>query len=344
LSLDGRQKYADPAFRPEATIMRRILPVVLAAATVLVAGCGSTRPAYYVGSDRTAAVLIMWSPQQNGRARGTITDDTLSGTAPSEVVQVQTVPVTVRFNGAAVSFSGTRIYALGTATISGTLSGGRLSITAPDATGYLESAVLRPGSRAVYNSDVAKLRQRVSHADTTAKRSQPRRQNSLQITTDQQQVSTDISTLQSDVGALSSDVTQMSQDAQQVSTDLIQLRSDAADGAGPSCENVSTVDNDATTVDSDGSTVGDDATNVTSDISTVQGDISQLTSDVKTLLKAGGTATGNPSPQTVISQAQAQISTALTQANSYITTVNGDLQEAYTTANNLAVGSCADQA
>jgi outer membrane murein-binding lipoprotein Lpp len=322
--------------------MRRTLPIVMAATAALVAGCGSNRPAYYVGADRTAAVLITWSAQQNGRARGTITDETLSGTAPSETVQVQTVPVTVRFNGTAVSFNGTRIDALGTATISGTLSGGRLAISAPDASGYLESAVLRSGTRAVYTSDLAKLRQRVSLANTAAKRSRTRQQDSGQVTTDEQQVSTDISTLQNDVGALTSDVTQMNQDAQQVSSDLTQLKSDAANGAGPSCENVSTVENDATTVDSDGSTVGDDATSVTSDISTVQGDITQLTSDVEALLKAGGTATGNPSPQTVISQADTEISTALTQANSYITTVNGYLQQAYTTANNLAGGSCAD--
>lgn len=322
--------------------MRRMLPIVMAAAGVLVAGCGSGRPAYYVGTNRTTAVLITWSAQQDGRARGTITDDTLSGTAPSEIVQVQTVPVTVRINGSDVSFNGTRIDALGTTTISGTLSGGRLSIFAPDATGYLESAVLRSGSRALYNSDLAKLRQRVSHADTTAKRSHAQHQNSAQITTDEQQVTTDISTLQNDVGALSTDVTQMSQDAQQVNSDLAQLNSDAANGAGPSCENVTTVESDATTVDSDGSIVGDDSTNVTSDISTVKSDISQLISDVKALLKAGGTATGNPSPQTVISQADAEISTALTQANSYITTVNGYLQQAYTTTNNLAGGSCAD--
>jgi outer membrane murein-binding lipoprotein Lpp len=322
--------------------MRRILPIVMAAAAVLVAGCSSGKSAYYVGTNRTAAVLITWSAQRNGQARGSITDDTMSGIAPSETVQVQTVPVTVRFNGTAVSFNGSRIYALGAATISGTLSGGRLSITAPDATGYLESAVLRSGTRAVYNSDVAKLRLRASHADTTAKRSNTRRLDSGLITTDQQQVSSDISTLQNDVSTLSSDVTQMSQDAQQVSTDLTQLQADYANGAGPSCENVSTVDNDATTVDSDGSTVGDDATTVTSDISTVQSDISQLTSDVKALLKAGGTATGNPSPQTVISQAQAEVSTALTQANSYITTVNGYLQQAYTDANNLAGSNCAD--
>jgi len=321
--------------------MRRMLPIAMAAAAVLVAGCGGSRSAYYVGTDSTAAVLITWSAQQNGHAQGTITDDTLSGTAPSESVQVQTVPVTVRFKGTEVSFNGSRMYALGTPTISGTLSGGQLTITAPDASGYLESAVLRSGSRAVYDSDLASLRQRVSHANTTAKRSDTRHLNSAQIATDEQQVSSDISTLQNDVGVLSSDVTQMSQDAQQVSTDLAQLKSDAANGAGPSCDNVTTVENDASTVDGDGTIVGDDSSNVTSDISTVQGDISQLTSDVKALLKAGGTATGNPSPQTVISQAQAEISTALTQANSYITTVNGYLQQAYTTANNLAGGSCA---
>ncbi len=322
--------------------MRRVLPIVMASAAMLAAGCGGSRSAYYVGTDRTTAVLITWSAQQNGRARGTITDDTLSGTAPSETVQVQTVPVTVRFDGTDVSFNGTGIYALGAATISGTLSGGRLSITAQDASGYLESAVLRSGTRALYNSDLAKLRQRVSHANTTAKRSQARQQNSALITTDQQQVSSDISTLQNDVGALSSDVTQMGMDVQQVSSDLAQLQSDAANGAGPSCENVSTVDNDATTVDSDGSTVGDDATTVTSDISAVQGDISQLTSDVETLVKAGGSATGDPSPQAVITQAQTEINSALTEANSYITTVNGYLQEAYTTANNLSGSSCAD--
>jgi chromosome segregation ATPase len=342
LSLDVLEKYADLAFAPEATIMRRILPIVMASTAMLVAGCGSNKPASYVGTSRTTAVLITWSAQQHGRATGTITDETLSGAAPSETVQRETVPVTVRFNGADVSFNGTRIYALGATTISGTLRDGRLNITAPDATGYLESAVLRPGTRAVYNSDLAQLRQRMSHANTTAKRSQAHQQDSAQITTDQQQVSTDISTLQGDVSAMSSDLTQMGQDVQQVSSDLTQLQADAANGAGPSCENVSTVEDDATTVDSDGSTVGDDSTTVTSDISTVQGDISQLTTDVDALLKAGGKATGDPSPQTAISQAQGAITATLTQANSYITTVNEYLQEAYTAANNLAGGSCAD--
>jgi outer membrane murein-binding lipoprotein Lpp len=322
--------------------MRRTLPFVIAAAGLLAAGCGSSGSAYYVGTDGTTAVLITWSAQQHGQARGSIIDDTLSGIAPSETLQVQNVPVTVRFNGKSVSFTGTGMYALGVVTITGTLTGGRLTITAPDASGYLESAVLRSGSRAVYNSDLARLRQRVSHANTAAKRSAGRRLNSGQIATDQQQVSSDISTLQSDTAQLSSDVTLMSADVQQVSTDLSQLKSDAANGAGPSCDNVSTVDSDATTVDSDGTTVGDDATTVTSDISMVKGDIGQLTSDVDTLVKAGGSATGEPTPQAVISQAQTEINSALTEANSYIATVNGYLQQAYATATNLAGSSCAD--
>ncbi len=321
--------------------MRRTLPIVMATAGLLAAGCGS-RSAYYVGTNRSTAVLITWSAQQHGRARGTIIDDTLSGTAPSETMQVQTVPVIVRFNGKDVSFTGIGIYALGVVTITGTLTGGRLSITAPDASGYLESAVLRSGTRAVYNSDLARLRQQMSHANTAAKRSAGRQQDSAQITTDQQQVSSDISTLQSDTAQLSSDVTQMSTDVHQVSTDLSQLQSDAANGTGLSCDNVSTVDSDATTVDSDGTAVGEDATTVTSDISTVRGDISQLTSDVDTLLKSGGSAAGEPTPQAVISHAQSEINSALTQANSFIATVNGYLQQAFATANNLAGSSCGD--
>jgi outer membrane murein-binding lipoprotein Lpp len=321
--------------------MRRILPIVLAAAAMLAVGCDSSKPAYYVGTDRTTAVLITWSAQRNGRARGTITDDAMSGTAPSETVTAQTVPVTLRFSGKHVSFSGAGIYALGATTISGSLSGGRLTITAPDAGGYLRSAVLRAAAPAVFRSDLARLRQRAGHANTAAKRSRGQ-QNSGQITTDQQQVSTDISTLQSDASQLSSDVSQMGADVQQVSADLAQLKSDAANGAGPSCDNVSTVDSDATTVDNDGTTVGDDASTVTSDIQTVESDISQLTSDLAALQKAGGSAAGGPSPQTVISQAQAAVSSALTQANSYIATVNGYLQTAYTTANNLSGGSCGD--
>jgi outer membrane murein-binding lipoprotein Lpp len=323
--------------------MRRILPIVTASAALLAAGCGgSSRPGYYVGTGRSAIALITWSAPQRGKARGTIIDDTLSGTAPGQIVDVQTAPVTVRFNGSAVSFTGTGVYALGAATIRGTLRGGRLSIKAPDSDGYLESAVLRPATPATYRSDLATLRRHVSHANTVAKRAQVHQQDSGQLTSDEQQVSTDVSTLQSDTATLTSDVAQMSADVQQVSADLAQLQSDAANGAGPACENVSTVDSDATTVDSDGSTVGDDATTVAGDIGTVQGDISQLSGDVEALLKAGGSATGDPSPQAVITEAQTEISDATTEANSYITTVNGFMQQAYTTANAINASNCGD--
>jgi hypothetical protein len=322
--------------------MRPILLIVTAsAAAFLAAGCGArSGPAYYVGTDGTAVALITWSASHSGRATGSITADTLSGIAPSETVDVQTAPVAVRVNGRDVSFSGSRIDALTGPGITGTLSGGTLRITAPSASGYLESAVLRPATRAVYQADLAKLRQRASHNNTAAKRRTPTQQHAAQVTTDKEQVATDVSTLQTDAGALSTDVSQMQTDMQQTSTDLSQLQSDAASGPGPGCENVATVDGDASTVDSDGTTVGDDATTVTSDISTVQGDISQLTTDLATLQKDGGSAAGDPSPQTVITQAQTAISTGLAQANSYIGTVNGYLQQAYTTASNLAASTC----
>jgi hypothetical protein len=323
-----------------------LLIVTASAAAFLAAGCGArSGPTYYVGTDGSAVALIRWSAPHTGRATGSITADTLSGSAPSETVEVQTAPVAVRVNGRDVSFTGSQINALTGSRITGTLSDGTLRITAPGASGYLESAVLRPGTPAVYQADLAKLRRRASHNNTAARQRTPsRRHNAAQVTTDQQQVASDVSTLQTDAAALTSDVSQMQTDMQQTSTDLSQLQSDAASGPGSACENVATVDTDASTVDGDGTTVGDDATTVTGDISTVQADISQLTGDLETLQKAGGSATGDPSPQTVISQAQTAISTGLTQANSYISTVNGYLEQAYTTASTLSAGSCGHSA
>jgi hypothetical protein len=326
--------------------MRRILPFVTASAALLAVGCSSNKPTYFVGMDGGSVALITWSAQQNGRANGTITDDSLSGSAPGESVTVQTVRVTVRFDGSRVSFGGNGIYELGGATITGTMSGGRLSLRAPGASGYLESAVLRSATPALYNSDLAKLRLKVTDANTAAKRTRVRTQqpSSAQFTTDQDQVSSDVTTLQTDASTLTSDVTQMSTDEQQVSTDLAQLKSDAANGQGASCENVSTVESDAATVDGDGTTVEDDGTTVTQAIDTVQGDISQLTGDLETLAKAGGSPVGDPSPQAAILQAQTAINDAVTQANSYINTVNGYLQQAFTTTNNLAGSTCGGSA
>lgn len=330
--------------------MRRTLPIAMASVALLsagAAGCGGTAQTYYVGSDGTTVALIKWSGPQTGRAMGMITDNTLSGSAPTQTVNVQSVPVTVRVQGKNVSFAGSGLFALAGATITGTLTGGTLRITAPDASGYLESAVLRPATPAIYNSDLAKLRQHMGRDNTSAQRKQPRQhqqQNNGSVANDQQQVSTDVSTLQTDTGTLSSDVSQMSTDVIQVSTDLAQLKSDAANGQGDSCDNVATVDSDATTVDDDGTIVGDDSTTLNDDIGTVQSDITQLNTDLATLQKDGGSAVGSPSPQTVISQAQTAVSGALSQANSYITTVNGYLQQAYSTANNLAGSNCGGSA
>jgi hypothetical protein len=324
--------------------MRRMLPIAMASVALLAAGCGSSRQTYFVGTDGTTVAMIQWSGLQTGHIRGTITADTLSGIAPGETVHEQTVPVTVSFHGKGVSFSGTGLFALGGPTFTGTLSGGTLRITAPDATGYLESALLQSGTPATYNSDLAQLRQHASRDNTAAKREQQPQQNTASVSTDQQQVSSDITTLQSDSQALSTDLSQMGTDVLQVRTDLGTLQSDAANGQGTSCDNVATVEGDAATVDSGGTTVQNDSTAVTDDIGTVQSDIAQLTSDVKVLEKAGGSMPGGPNPQTAVSQAQADITNAVTQANSYIDTVNGYLQQAHTTAANIAGTNCAGSA
>src|SRR5215469_3070128 len=97
---------------------------ILIAATVIVcgvsAGCGGSGTAYFVASNSTSVLLVQWSAPQDGQATGSITYDSPSGTAPNETLGVQTVPVSVTFNGSSVSMKPTGLYALSGETISGT--------------------------------------------------------------------------------------------------------------------------------------------------------------------------------------------------------------------------------
>jgi hypothetical protein len=315
-----------------------IRPALLVAAAgigaLALTACGSSGSAYYVGSTGSAVARIEWSAPQSGRASGTITDDTLTGTAPRRSIDVQTVPVTVTFRGSTVMFAGAGLYALGDASLRGTLSGGNLRMQAPDASGYLESAVLRPGTAAGYDFDLATLKEHVRQADDVSGHRTARQHTTAQLATDQQDVSNDESTLASAVSQLSTDVAQIGTDLQQGGTDLQTLNADTASG----CTNSSAVTQDDDTVNNDGSAVGIDATTITGDISSVQSAVSQLQTDDQAVQKDGGVPQGDPAG--VISQAQSAITTAVSQANADIASMNGYMQQAYNTANSLATSSC----
>jgi len=312
-----------------------IAPAVVAISALALTACGSSSPTYYVGADRTAVARIEWSPPQHGHAIGTITDDTLTGDAPSGSVDVQTVAVTVTFHGATVTFAGAGLYALAGESLTGELNDGMLRITAPDASGYLESAVLRPATPAAYDSDLANLRRQVRRDDRIAALRQARRKTAAQLATDQQQVSSDESNLAAAASQISGDLAQLGTDLQQATTDMQTLSTDAASG----CSNASTVTSDDYTVNNDGSAVGNDAMTLTNDISTTQSDVSQLQSDGQALQKAGGVLRGDPN--VAISQAQSAISRAVSQADADIDTMNQYMQQAYKTASSLAGSACA---
>lgn len=311
-----------------------VLPGAVAVILVALAGCGSSGPGYYVGADSTAVARIQWSAPQSGQASGTITDDALTGTASRRSVDVQTVPVTVTFHGSTVIITGAGLYALAATSLTGTLTGGMLRMRAPDASGYLRSAVLTPGTPAVYDSDLATLKQRVRHDDELAAPRKVGHHTTAQLATDQAAVTNDESTLASAVSQLSSDVAQIGTDTQQGNTDLLSLDSDAALG----CTNAAAVTQDDSTVNNDGSTVGIDAMTITNDVSTLQSDVSQLQSDDQAVQKDGGVPDGDPAG--AISQAQSAISTAVSQANADIGAINEYMQHAYTAANDLATSAC----
>ena len=95
-------------------MLAKLIPL---AATVLVcgvaAGCGGgSVPAYFVGSSSNSVLLVQWSAPQNGQASGSITYDSLSGTAPNETLGVQTVSVSVTISGNSVTMKPAGLLAL----------------------------------------------------------------------------------------------------------------------------------------------------------------------------------------------------------------------------------------
>src|SRR5215469_11770151 len=142
-----------------------------AACSLLAVGCGSRGPQYFVASSSTSVLLVQWGQPSNAQASGTITYDSLSGSAPDETLNVQTVPVAVTLNGSSVTFTMTGLAAfLGGGSISGTLSNGGLIITTPpDSTsGEIQSGTLAASNPAAYNAAVASLQESISKQNAVA--------------------------------------------------------------------------------------------------------------------------------------------------------------------------------
>jgi hypothetical protein len=125
--------------------------------------------------------------------------------------------------------------------------------------------------------------------------------------------------------------------------DLAQLRKDAKGGNGEDCYNVeNVVGYDAENV------VGYDVTSSASyDVDQEQEGIKQLRSRITDLKDAQAALTADgppmlPGASTAIATAEAHLTTAITTTNKAIDELNADMKTAYSIANALGTGDCAD--
>jgi hypothetical protein len=308
------------SWRSGRTARRCVLAAGPLLLTAVLAGCGSSGPSYFLISTPSEVLVVSWPAPQNGQASGTITDVATSGTAPSETVDVTTVPAAVTLNGSQVTVRASGPFSTAP-NIPGTLKGSTLTLTPTSSSGQIVTLTLQSSDVTAYNQAAAKLRQDVAGVNVSA---------------GVRQLGTDSSGLANAVGSLASDT-------QRVKADLGSEQS-AATGAGPAsaCSitgtSYGTITDDATTVDdTDNNAVGGDVNTLTGDISAVRLDIGQLRSDTAALQRAGGKPAA--STQAAISRANSDIASAASQANADIRTVNGYLQQAYTVANNI-LASC----
>jgi hypothetical protein len=99
-----------------------LLAAAVAGAALAVAGCGSSGPSAYLASNSTEIVYISWQPDSSGNGiQGSLIEDTVSGTAPSETVSVVNDPITGSVNGNSVTIHVPEFLGYGP-TLDGTLS------------------------------------------------------------------------------------------------------------------------------------------------------------------------------------------------------------------------------
>jgi len=311
--------------------------MVVGALCLALAGCGTMehpfgQPASPGGNSQPDASLanaylatgsnwvnyLQWSNQ----GVGSLTDDTLSGTAPDEQVSSSQTPLTVSVNGSEVTFSGLT-------PDTGTLASGTLTLQVLDPDGTLGTDTFTPATQDQFNQAVVALQNQAASDNSGAVQASASASQASASAAAEQQAQTDLATVQginftSDLSSLANDVTQ-------TNTDLGTVKSGAANGQGASCSNADTVESDFDTVTSDTDTVTSDLGELANDISTARGEISALQGDVSV-----------PGASAAITSAQGAISSAVSTANGDIGQVDGDVSAASQVLGSLAPGSCSN--
>ena len=272
----------------------------------------------YLATGSNWVNYLQWSNQ----GVGSLTDDTLSGTAPDEQVSSSQTPLTVSVNGSEVTFSGLT-------PDTGTLANGTLTLQVLDPDGTLGTDTFTPATQDQFNQAVAVLQNQAASDNSGAVQASASASQASASAAAGQQAQAGLAAVQGI--SFTSDLSSLAGDVTQANTDLGTVKSDAANGQGTSCSNADTVESDLDTVTSDADTVTSDLDGLTSDISSARQAISALQGDVSV-----------PGAPAAITTAQGTISSAISTANGDIGQTNGDVAAAAQVLGSLATGSCSN--
>ena len=297
------------------------------------AGSGAP-PNNYLATGAGWADYIQW----DNSGTGTLTSETLTGTAPQETVQSNRTPITVTVNGSQVDFVGLNPQY-------GTLSNNVLSLQVQNPDGTLGTDTFNPAGQDAFNKAVSALQTQASSANSLALQQQAQASTQAGNTAAENTASSDMTAL-ANADNFSADLSKLAGDVSQTNTDLAGEKSDAANGVdgpgGTPCYNLeSVVDYDAqSNVEYDAtSNLGYDLQNgIGSDIATARQDIATLGHDLASLKAAGLPAPAGASA--TIATARQAISNAIATANGDIAQVNSDVDTAYAIGNGMATSSC----
>lgn len=315
------------------------------AALVALVGCGSSGgPAFYVATGAGDVAYVSWQEDSSGHLTGTLTEDQVSGSLPTETLSVNSAPFTGNISNGTVSISVNGGMFGSTLNLTGTASGNILTLQIPQSDGTVQSATFTSGTLSDFNSAVDKIRRSMNSANAAAyARQQAQQQAQAQASANAQAEQTaqnDIATLQQDAapsGNLGGDVSNFQGDIQSAQSDLATEKSDAK-GDNSYCGAVQSVVGDAQSVDGDLQSVSGDVQSMTPDISTVRQDISTVRNDLASLRSSGLSAPSGA--YAAIKAARANLASAILQANGYIDQMNAIESQAYSLANGMATGSC----
>jgi hypothetical protein len=329
--------------------MKRLIIAGTAAATLLAAaGCADSRslggpggsgrsgdPASYLAVNDAKVAFIQWRATPKGRLHGTITEGNVGASAPAETLSVSSVPFIGTRSGSSVTLTFADLYFLQTRA-QGTLSGSTLTAGVPQSDGTVKRATFTQSDEASYNRAIARLRNRIRHANQLAAQQQPANAQAAHGAQSALGALYKDSSLASG-GRLAGGLAHFAHSMQTAQSDLATEKQDAS-GSNGYCVAAYRASGDAQTVDGGLLAVQGDVQAMMADIAIIRADIAAASAHLRHLSKAGMAAPS--SAYGVIANAKVSLAQAIAKANSYIDQMNAIDAQAHSIANSMATRRC----